>query len=150
MLTVRVSSGSGARLAEGQLSFVKVRPAPNRISGDPGAPQQANRWRVISNRTHPTVPTSPGTVSVILNTQRPFTGLPLKADRGEPGMNVFVNGAMPAPIGNTAESSKPVGEPAQSFVPAPKLAPAPPRLLARVTGVPSGLISVSLRSASRV
>src|SRR5262245_18802397 len=136
MLTVRVSSGSGARLPEGQLSFVKVRGVPNRISGDPGTPQQVYSRRVISSRPHPTVPTSPGTVSVILNTQRPFTGLPLKADRGESGMNVFINGAVPAPIGNTAESSKLVGEPRQSFVPAPKLAPAPPRFLARGTCVP--------------
>src|SRR5262249_29177255 len=119
-------------------------------SGVPGTPQQANRWRLISNVTHPTVPTSGTPKSVILNTQTPFTALPLKADRGDSGLNDPTNGAALAPIAIGAESSKTVGTPEQSFAPAPKLSPLPPRLLASATEVPSGPISVSRSMASKV
>src|SRR5215831_11753219 len=149
-LTVTVSSGSGAPLPGRQLSFVIVTGGAACISGVPGTPQQANRRRAISSVTHPTVPTSRAPVSDTLNVQTPFTALPLKADRGESGLNDPANGAVPAPMAVAAESSKTVGTPEQSFAPVPKFWPAPPRLPASVTDVPSGPISVSTRSASKV
>src|SRR5262245_62558735 len=149
-LTVTVSSGSGAPLAGAQLSFVTVTGGAACISGVPGTPQQANRCRAISSVTHPTVPTSRAPVSDTLNVQTPVSPLPLKADRGESGLNEPANGAVPAPIAIGAESSKTVGTPEQSFAPVPKLSPPPPRLLDSATEVPSGAISVSTRSASKV
>src|SRR5262249_19110124 len=89
-------------------------------------------------------------VSDTLNIQVPLTGLPLNPDRGESGLNEPANGAVPEPIAVAAESSKTVGTPEQSFAPAPKLSLPPPRLLASATDVPSGAISVSTRSASKV
>src|SRR5215510_5847318 len=149
-LTVTVSSGSGAPLPGRQLSFVIVTGGAACISGVPGTPQQANRRREISSVTHPTVPTSISPVSDTLNVQTPFNDLPLKADKGESGLNDPANGAVPEPMAIGAESSKTVGTPEQSFAPVPKLSPPPPRLLASATEVPSGAISVSTRSPSKV
>src|SRR4030095_12601963 len=149
-LTVTVSSGSGAPLPGRQLSLVNVTGGAACISGVPGTPQQAKRRREISSVTHPTVPTSVAPVSVTLKVQTPFSALPLKADRDESGLNDPANGAVPAPMAIVAESSKTVGTPEQSFAPVPKFCPAPPRLLASATEVPSGPISLITRSASKV
>src|SRR5262245_18391181 len=97
-LTVTVSSGSGAPLRGAQLSFATVAGGAACNSGVPGTPQQANRWRAISSWTHPTVPTSRAHATAILKIQVPFTPLPLKADRGESGLNTPANGAVPALI----------------------------------------------------
>src|SRR5262249_61900989 len=96
-VNVTVSSGSGAPLPGRQLSLVNVTGGAACISGVPGTPQQANRRRAISSVTHPTVPTSMAAVSVTLNVQTPFTALPLKADKGESGLNHPPNGAVPGP-----------------------------------------------------
>src|SRR5262249_34158314 len=118
-LTVTVSSGSGAPLPGRQLSLVNVTGGAACISGVPGTPQQANRWRAISSVTHPTVPVSKAAVSDTLNIQVPLTALPLNADKGESGLNAPANGAEPEPIAMGAESSKTVGTPEQSFAPVP-------------------------------
>src|SRR5262249_61947154 len=89
-------------------------------------------------------------VSDTLNFQVPLTAFPLNADRGESGLNVPANGAVPEPNAVAAESSKTVGTPEQSFAPVPKFWPAPPRLPASVTDIPSGPISGNTRSAAEV
>src|SRR5687767_11267515 len=104
----------------------------------------------MSRVTQPTVPTSRAPTSAILKIQVPLNGFPLNADRGESGLNEPANGAVPSPIATRDASSKTVGTPEQSFAPVPKLAPAPPRLFASATEVPSGPISDITISPSKV
>src|SRR5262249_60813344 len=104
--TVTVSSGSGAPLPGRQLSFVIVTGGADCISAVPGTPQQANRCRAISSVTHPTVPTSMAAVSDTLNIQVPLTGLPLKPDRGESGLDEPANRAVPEPDAGPGGTTK--------------------------------------------
>src|SRR5262249_13624003 len=142
-VTVTVSSGSGAPLPGRQLSFANVMGGAACISAVPGMPQHANRWRAISSVTHPTVPTSMAAVSDTTNFQGPFTPSPWRADGGDGGGTGPAKGPVPEPMAIVAESSKTVGTPEQSFAPVPKFWPAPPRLLASATDVPSGAINLT-------